>query len=199
MIPVLTTLGGLIREIDLGAAAKALQESREANISAYLKAANVGVLILNVFFIALVPAVCEELFFRGIIQKFAYSFLQKPGLAILLSGIVFALMHFTVYEFVPILLAGLLLAWVYQVTGSIWLNILLHFLNNGLQVLIAYYAVRAPGLKNLDNNTAFAIGIALAGLLLLLWGLRRLYLLRTPLPPDWNVEEGQQETENNSF
>lgn len=197
MIPVLTTLGGWIMELNLGASAKALQEVRETNIKTYLKAADIANLALNVFFIALVPAICEELFFRGIVQKFAYSFLRKSWAAILVSGILFALLHFTVYEFVPIFLAGLLLAWVYQTTGSIWLNILLHFLNNGLQVVIAYFAVRSSELKKLDDNTVFAISISVLGLILLGISLTRLYTTRTPLPGNWSIEEPEEENKIN--
>lgn len=193
MIPVLTTAGGWIRELDLGASARALQKIRETNIEAYLKAANITDLLLNLFFIALVPAICEELFFRGIVQKFAYSFLKRKWAAILVSGLLFALLHFTLYEFIPIFLAGMLLAWVYQNTGCIWLNILLHFLNNGLQVVIAYFIIRSPDLENLDRNMIFAISIAVTGLILLLIGINRLNVIRTPVPDNWNVEESEKE------
>lgn len=196
MIPVLTTMGGWIGELDLGKSAKALQETREANIAAYLQATGPAALLLNIGCLALLPAVCEELFFRGIVQKLAYSFSNRHWFAVLVSAAAFALLHFSVYEFLPIFLAGLVLAWVYRVTGCIWWSILLHFLNNGLQVVIAYYAVRSPELKSLDNNAVFAAGIAFAGLVLFLLSLRRLYVLRTPLPDNWNVEE---EKENNLF
>jgi len=192
MLPVLTALGGLIKELNLGEQAQAMDEARESMINTYLTGTHFSDLLRNLLFLALLPAVCEEIFFRGAVQKFAFSFFKKTGPAIFTSGLLFAVMHFSLYEFVPILLAGILLAWVYQATGCLWMNILLHFLHNGLQVILPFYANRTPWLNHLAEDNRVVGGVILAGALLLAAGIRKLYTLRTPLPASWSVYEPQQ-------
>ena len=189
MIPTITSIGSWIKELDLGATARALNEEREGIFKAYLStSSNIGML-KNLFFIALLPAVAEELFFRGIVQKFAYSWTKKPYLAILISGLTFAVVHFSIYEFIPILIAGLILAWVYYITSSIWLSILLHFLNNGIQVVLVFLATKNPSLDQIDQNTLFIIAFAIGGFLITAFSLMKLNKIKTPLPFHWDVRQ----------
>jgi len=189
LIPTITTIGGWIKELDLGDAAKELNKEREEIFNTYLATAKPLSMLKNLFFLALLPAVSEELFFRGVIQKFAYSQTKKPFLAIFISGLVFALMHFSIYEFIPILIAGMVLAWVYYITGSIWMSILLHFLNNGLQVILVFWATQNPALEGLDQNTIFIIVVSTTGFLVCIFSILKLNKLKTPLPINWDVRE----------
>lgn len=189
MIPSITSIGSWIKELDLGETARALNEEREAVFKTYFTTSNYWGMMKNLFFIALLPAVAEELFFRGIIQKFAYSWTKKSYLTILISGIVFTIMHFSIYEFIPILIAGIILAWVYYITSSIWLSILLHFLNNGLQVILVFLATKNPALEQIDEQTLFVIGFAIAGFIITTYSLIKLNKIKTPLPFHWDVRQ----------
>lgn len=199
LVPVIVTIGGLVKEIDLGEAARRLQELRENQINTYLKNADFGDLLRNLIFLALLPAFCEELFFRGIVQKFAYSYLKKASGAIFISAFVFALMHLSAYDFLPILLAGLVLAWVYQQTSCLWLNIALHFLFNGFQVLISYYAAQNEAFNQAGQQTTYLLIATLIGVLLLSVALKKIYNLRSPIPSNWSVEVSRQEAEEENF
>jgi len=189
LVPILTSVGGWIKELDLGKTARAMAESRDAVFNAYFKSGDTLDLFRNLFFLALLPAFSEELFFRGIVQKFAYTWFKKPWAAILFSGAFFALMHFTVYEFLPILFAGVVLAWVYYITSSLWLSVLVHFLNNGLQVILIFFAARFPVLAQIDQSRMWVTGIFIVAVALFLWALKNLQQLQTPLPRNWSVEE----------
>jgi membrane protease YdiL (CAAX protease family) len=185
IVPFINVIGGLIKELDLGVTADELEKQREKMIALYLSSGSVWKMLGNVFYIALIPAICEEVFFRGVVQRFTHSWLKKWWLSIGLSSVLFSIFHASVYEFVPILLAGILLGWVYYITGNLWLSIILHFINNGLQVVIAYYAT--PGLeKSLEQPVNLALILAGAGVLLgaCIYGL---YRQRTPLPDNWRV------------
>lgn len=187
LVPLMITVGGLVKELNLGAAARKLQELREGQINAYLKNADSWDLLRNITFLALLPAFCEELLFRGIIQRFAYSYWKNASGAIFISALTFSLMHMSVYDFLPIFIAGLVLAWIYQQTSCLWLNIAVHFLFNGLQVFIAFYAAHNEVFNQAGQNLLY-LGIAsVAGLLVLSVALRKLYNLRHPFPTNWGV------------
>lgn len=100
-------------------------------------------LIAAIAVAALLAPVIEELFFRG----FFYSALRaRIGVwpAILASGVLFALVHFNLWLFVPVALIGVILAYLYERTGSLGPPIVLHALNN-LSSILALYLVGATG------------------------------------------------------
>jgi membrane protease YdiL (CAAX protease family) len=85
--------------------------------------------------VTLVPAFCEELFFRGLVQSRLVA-LWPPGAAILLSATVFALVHIDAQHMIAVLPIGLYLGWAAWRGGSVWLAMLLHALNNLAAVLL---------------------------------------------------------------
>lgn len=99
---------------------------------------------LAVLFIAIIAPVVEELFFRGVV----YAAIRKrwgvaPGLVI--SSVLFAILHLTAYTLLPIALIGIALAYLYEKTGSLGPPIILHALNNFLSVVLLYYSGIFPG------------------------------------------------------
>jgi membrane protease YdiL (CAAX protease family) len=77
----------------------------------------------------------EELLFRGVLYQALRRSLPVSG-ATVLSAMIFALMHLNVVMFIPLLVMGLILALVYEWSGSIVPTILLHACNNGIMLLI---------------------------------------------------------------
>ncbi|HTE19404.1 MAG TPA: type II CAAX endopeptidase family protein [Armatimonadota bacterium] len=122
-------------------AAQLEQLSREANALEFLNAARGQpvALVLLVLIVGLVGPVAEEVFFRG----FAYrAFKERFGVrgGVVLSALLFALIHGNPIALVPIFVAGALLAWLYERTGSLAAPILLHCGNNLLSVLLYFLA-----------------------------------------------------------
>jgi ABC-2 type transport system permease protein/sodium transport system permease protein len=97
---------------------------------------------------AVVPALVEELFFRGFLFTALAGANRRVWVAGVLSAALFALFHLPVggalaiERLPPTFLMGCILAWVCWKTGSIWPGVLLHTLNNGIQVLLAYYGLQ---------------------------------------------------------
>lgn len=85
--------------------------------------------------IALTPAVCEELLFRGAIQGLLRKRLRGPMLCVIV-GIMFGIMHTSSVRFLPTAALGAMLAAVAEITGSIIPCMLLHALNNGLAIYL---------------------------------------------------------------
>lgn len=117
---------------------KALEETAAAATERMLNVDTFGSLLLNLIVIALIPAVGEELTFRGVLQQSLTHKLKNPHVAIILSAAIFSFIHFQFYGFLPRMFLGILLGYMFYITGSLWTSILMHFLNNGTAVVLYY-------------------------------------------------------------
>lgn len=89
-------------------------------------------IVLQFIAVGLVPAFCEEFLFRGAICTQLMRFGRMP--AILVSSLLFALMHQNGQQFLYTFVGGLALGFLYTETGTIWCGVLAHFWNNFLSV-----------------------------------------------------------------
>lgn len=103
--------------------------------------------ILSFLLIALLPAISEELFFRGTLQNWLLRF-TRPWIAILLVALIFSAFHFDFYGFLPRLALGLLLGYIFFKTGSLWSTMFIHFLNNGFAFI--FKRLYLLGYMNID-------------------------------------------------
>jgi membrane protease YdiL (CAAX protease family) len=94
-------------------------------------------LLFNLLVIALIPAIGEELTFRGVLQQ-ALTRRCNVHVAVFLSAFIFSFIHFQFYGFLPRMFLGLLLGYLFYYSGSLWTSILMHFVNNGAAVVVAY-------------------------------------------------------------
>ena len=106
---------------------------------AFLTVRNSWDFIINMFMIALLPAIGEELFFRGGLQQLFTKLLYNHHLAIWLGAIVFSAIHLQFFGFFPRLFLGAAFGYIYYWSGSLWYSMLAHFLNNGYAVCVALY------------------------------------------------------------
>lgn len=105
----------------------------------FLNVTTPSALVFNLFMIALLPAIGEELIFRGIVQQTLVGwFKDKPVWAILITALLFSAMHFQFFSFLPRLLLGLILGYLFFWSGSLWLPVIAHFINNGMAVMVYY-------------------------------------------------------------
>ena len=134
--------------------ADGLEASYKKAIMAMTQMHSVGDLIWNLIAVAFIPAVVEELFFRGALQKTLKEWSAKPVLAIVVTAIVFSAFHFSYFGFLSRLGLGIVLGFIFEYTSSIWLSIFMHCINNGVAI-IALYGVRndpAKVDKVMDGN-----------------------------------------------
>ena len=130
---------------------KDMQESATAMIEKFVSVDTIGGLILNLFMIAGLAAIGEELLFRSIIQTSLIKICKNAHVGILIASAIFSFIHLEFYGFVPRLILGMLLGYMFYFSGSIWIPMLLHFLNNGTVVLI--YFLNNKGITNIDVDT----------------------------------------------
>lgn len=95
--------------------------------------------VVNLIMIAVLPAIGEELMFRGGVQRSLERSFGNPHLAIWLSATIFSAIHVQFYGFVPRLLLGAGFGYLYYFSCSIWYAMFAHFLNNAYAVCAAFY------------------------------------------------------------
>jgi len=94
--------------------------------------------LLSIFIIALLPAIFEEMLFRAGLQKILTNWTKLPFVSILITSILFSLVHASYYGFLSRLFLGVVLGYLFYYSKNIWLNIFVHFLNNAYAITIAY-------------------------------------------------------------
>lgn len=121
----------------LEAVLKQLEETAGDLTEQMLQVDSIGGLLFNLLVIALIPAIGEELTFRGVLQQ-ALTRRMNVHVAVFLSAFIFSFIHFQFYGFLPRMFLGLLLGYLFYYSGSLWTSILMHFVNNGAAVVVAY-------------------------------------------------------------
>jgi len=96
------------------------------------------VMMLNLLMIALLPAIGEELIFRGVFQKIFYKLFRSGHLAIWFTAFIFSALHFQFFGFVPRFILGLVFGYLFFWSGTLWLPVISHFVNNAFPVVLAY-------------------------------------------------------------
>jgi membrane protease YdiL (CAAX protease family) len=99
---------------------------------------NFGDYILSLFMLAILPAMFEETIFRGGLQNLLSRWWKAPILSIVVTAIIFSIVHGSYFGFLSRAVLGFLLGWMYYRTGNIWLNIIAHAANNAFAVTVIY-------------------------------------------------------------
>lgn len=159
---------------------KRTEQETEALTRVLLTMPDITSLLINLLIIAAAPAIAEEFFFRGVMQRLFIEMLPKvPWLAIVITAACFSAIHMQWMDFIPRLLLGFLLGTIYYLSGNLWLSIAGHFLNNGLQVVMVYlYQIKVLKTDPMDaGNTEWYLAIgSLALTIVVAWQLYQ----RTP-------------------
>lgn len=144
-VPLINLLGELNGRMHLPGFLKPVEdwmrnsEDKAAVLTeAFLKMSFPSDLFFNLFMIALLPAIGEEWLFRGVVQRLFGEWSGKKQVGIWAAALLFSAMHLQFYGFVPRLLLGALLGYLLLWSGSMWLPVLAHFLNNATAVFATY-------------------------------------------------------------
>ncbi|MFH1936272.1 MAG: CPBP family intramembrane glutamic endopeptidase [Bacteroidota bacterium] len=118
-----------------------MQETEEQTLElteAFLNVNTIGGFLLNLLMIAVLPAIGEELLFRGLLQRLFHDWLGNIHGAIILAGILFGAMHLQFYGVLPRVVLGILFGYLFFWSGSLWIPIFAHFLNNAVAVTVSF-------------------------------------------------------------
>lgn len=137
-------------------------------------------LLLNLFVVAVLPAILEEALFRGCVLRVLRPY--GDFFAVFVSSVLFGLMHGNVRQIPFALIVGLALGWLYVVTNSIFLPMVVHFANNALSVVMEYLAFYLPenSVNYFYGFIIYALAVIGAVALIVLLFVGRSHLKATP-------------------
>ncbi|MEE4197841.1 MAG: CPBP family intramembrane glutamic endopeptidase [Bacteroidales bacterium] len=115
------------------------ESGAQALTEAFLTMDSIGGLLFNIFMIGILPAVGEELIFRGVIQRIFTEWTKNIHWGIFIAAFLFSFMHIQFYGFIPRMVLGMILGYLFYISGSIWAPILGHFVNNTMAVIFYYF------------------------------------------------------------
>ena len=155
-IPFTSWLGEINQHIPLPKFLTDTEKDLGKQMDAFLKVRTKMDIVINLLVIALLPAICEEVCFRGCLQRIIIHILKNPWAGIIITSILFSAFHMEFSGFLPRMFLGILLGALFWYSGSLWVNMLAHFFINGAQVIaILYYP------KLVDENPSIPIYTAL--------------------------------------
>jgi len=137
---------------------------------------SVNVLMISLVVVALMPALGEELFFRGVLLKLFRQITHNIHWAVLISAFIFSFFHLQFYGFLPRFMMGLMLGYLFVITQNLWIPILFHFVNNASSVILFYLHYNGYIQLSMDKfgttqNMVYIIG----SLLMIIWLMVMLY------------------------
>jgi hypothetical protein len=160
---------------------KAMEAAREAQEAALININSFSKYIFSMVIIGLLPAIFEEVCFRGGLQNILTRWFKGPWAAIIITSIIFSAVHVSYYGFLVRFALGIVLGLIFYYSGSLWLSILFHFLYNGLQVTALYVATMQgnKSTKEIEENFPLWAGIiALAIIIFAFIKFRQISLLQ---------------------
>jgi len=129
----------LVEGSTLHSMAAALESEAARITEAMLQMGTSKQFIATLVSIALLPAICEELLFRGTLQPIFAKWSGNIHVGIWISAAIFSAIHFQFFGFIPRMLLGAGFGYLVYASGSLWPAVLGHFINNGLAVFAAWW------------------------------------------------------------
>ena len=144
--PLINFLSGLNQQISLPFSMKGIEqwmkdsEDKATQITeAFLHVTTMRGFLINLLMIGIIPAIGEEFLFRGVLQKLFHQWTKNIHFAVIFSAFLFSAIHLQFYGFIPRFLMGIFLGYMFVWSGSLWVPILVHFVNNSAAVIVSYF------------------------------------------------------------
>jgi uncharacterized protein len=128
-------------------------------------------MLLNLLIIAALPAISEELIFRGIFQKIFQNIFRSGHLSVWFTSFIFSAIHLQFFGFLPRFILGLIFGYLFLWSRNLWLPVIAHFINNAVPVAGVYLkgweAVNSPPAGSIGKQITVVIFSAVVGILIL--------------------------------
>jgi len=145
LLPVITILGHINEQIALPESMqkietwmREMEENSKTVIKLLTSNSTILLLLLNIFAMALLPAIFEEFLIRGTIQPFFTKWFANKHIAILVMAFIFSAIHMQFYGFIPRFILGIYLGYLWFWGKSLWLPVIAHFLHNAVSLILDY-------------------------------------------------------------
>jgi membrane protease YdiL (CAAX protease family) len=117
---------------------RASDERSKELMDSFLHTGSTTGLLTNLLMIAVIPALGEEFLFRGVVQKVFYEWTRSLHAGVWIAAVLFSLMHFQYFGFLQRILLGASFGYMLIWSGSMWLPVLGHLVNNSIGVIYFY-------------------------------------------------------------
>jgi membrane protease YdiL (CAAX protease family) len=172
-IPAINFTAGINARLNLPGSMDLIEDEMETLRNNYnyltdlfLNTGSVTGFMVNIIIMAILPAVGEELLFRGVFQRLLTEWTRSIHWGIILAALLFSFFHFEFYGFLPRFLLGVFFGYLFAWTSSIWVPILAHFTNNFIIIGYSFYFQPATGpspIEELGTHADLSLWISLAG------------------------------------
>jgi len=166
-LPVINFTAELNSHLKLPEFLKGLEEAmRRAEDNAqfisdiFVNVSSFPAFLFNVVVIAFLPAIGEEVIFRGVFQRYFIEWTKSVHTGVFLAAILFSAFHFQFFGFIPRMLMGILFGYLVIWTKSVWISIIAHFVNNVTAVTFYYlYNIKVINVdvENIGADNTFYI------------------------------------------
>ncbi len=119
-----------------------VEERAQEITELFINVKTIPAFLVNLLMIAILPAIGEEFLFRGVILRWFNEWIKNIHIAVLLSAFIFSVLHFQFYGFLPRFMLGIILGYLFVWSGSLWVPIAVHFINNAIAVCMIFYINR---------------------------------------------------------
>jgi hypothetical protein len=159
-------LGEVNRQFRLPVWMNQLEKDNDRQIAAFLRTDSVFGMVINLVVVAALPALFEEVCFRGALQRILISIFKNPWTGIVVTGILFSAFHMQFQGFLPRMFLGILLGASCWYSGSLWTSIIAHFVYNGIQVVaVSFYPAILTENPSVPSYTVLISMVIVVGLL----------------------------------
>jgi len=145
---------------------KTLEESAKHLTEIFVRADTWSEYLLNVFVMAVVPAITEEIFFRGCLQNFVRMCFYNIHVSVIFAALIFSGVHGQFYGFLPRFELGIILGYAFAYSGNIWVSIAGHFFNNAIALTGSFIDMRNINIEFLKEDYIFPFYINIISLVL---------------------------------
>lgn len=163
-----------------------LEDEAKVVTELMVKGKGAGSLLRALLVMAVIPGLCEELYFRGLLQNVFKGLTKSVHASVWITAIIFSFIHFQFFGFVPRVLLGAILGYILVYSGCVWVNAAAHALNNAMAVVVLWVTVNYPGLGSVSDLGAetlpLTVGVILFAICGIAVGIACLYYIKKTNP-----------------
>jgi len=172
--PVVSVLDTWNRGIHLPASMKVIEDMMKASEETAAKITSLFLLmpttsdfLFSLLVVGITPAIAEEFLFRGVLQQLFREWFGNIHVAIWTTAILFSAIHFQFYGFFPRIALGALLGYLFYWSGSLWVPIIGHAVNNGGQVFLSYLHQHGKIAFDIEAEVSVPASVTVAAIVIL--------------------------------
>ena len=200
-LPLIGLLEDINKSIPLPAATRAKFDAMEKKymqqVLLMVQLKTWGQYFISLFIVAVLPAVTEEVLFRGGLQNLLTRWTKSPWAAIIIISVLFSAIHLSWYGFFARFALGIVLGVIFYYTKNIWLNILAHFINNALVVTIMFVMVKQGKPLDMVSEDNFPMAVGIISVILMVVLVR--WLINSSPEPAFDKNDVDGFDRNNPF